>query len=242
MEENNDDIDLDRKDRESSISSVKSIKDDNSAINLDSKSLDEELSLDLPQFTYTKYLPFTWRISHSLFYLLYSCALFGANIWYIRAENFISYNFLSLISHISYFFSTFMEWFHFKRGCIGRANYNSAVKSNINKSLRAKILRSEQGWKYFFSFFASMILIYGNIYYILYNNKNNEDELEKGVIPNFKIWNIYSIGSMINSLAQILKIEKILTEIKQYMAKNDLYYCLIEYFFIFWLFSLWNII
>ena len=43
MVENNDDIVLDRKNGESSISSLKSIKDDNSAINLDSKSLDKEL-------------------------------------------------------------------------------------------------------------------------------------------------------------------------------------------------------
>ena len=78
-----------------------------------------------------------------------------------------------------------------------------------------------------------MILIYGNIYYILYNNKNNEDELEKGVIPNFKFWNIYTIGSMIISLAQILKIEKILTETEQYVIKKDLYYGLIEIFLYF---------
>ena len=78
-----------------------------------------------------------------------------------------------------------------------------------------------------------MILIYGNIYYILYNKKNNEDKLEKEVIPNYEFWNVNAIGSMIISLAQILKIEKILIQTNQYLIKNDLSNCLIEIFLYF---------
>ena len=203
------------------------------SLSYESEPYNDEINLDLPDFSPTKYNSVTWKILHSIFYSLYSFLLFGANILYIKTEYFSSYNFFSLISHISYFFSSFMEWLHFNRGCIVKANYNSVTKSKIDNSLKAKILRSEKGWIYFFSVFASMILIYGNIYYILYNKKNNEDKLEKEVIPNYEFWNVNAIGSMIISLAQILKIEKILIQTNQYLIKNDLSNCLIEIFLYF---------
>ena len=104
------------------VSSKKSVQSRDPIIRWNSEPFDpEELDLDLPQFN-TKYLSFSWKLYHSLLYCFYSLLLFGANIWYIISENFISYNLFSLFSHISYFFSTFMEWFYFKRGCIGKAN------------------------------------------------------------------------------------------------------------------------
>ena len=61
-----------------------------------------------------------------------------------------------------------MEWNHFKRGCIGYSNLNSKLKKNIDKSFKAKILRSEYGLKYFISFMSSIMFIFGNIYFFIF--------------------------------------------------------------------------
>lgn len=220
---------------------LSSIQSDNSTLKsgktaktTQSKPFNKELDFDLPEFTPTKYASSSWKITHSLFYFLYSCAIFASNILFFITENFKTYNIIALFGHICYFISSFLEWFYFKRGCIGYANLNSQVKDNIDYSLKAKILRSEQGWKYFFSFFSSIILIYGNIHYFEYNKNNkSDDENNKGIYPDEDFYNINLVGVMIISLAQILKIDKILIHTRQYMIKNDLSNCLIEIFFYF---------
>ena len=217
----------------SDLSTIKTNKSNQSAKTIQSKPFNKELDLDLPDFSPTKYASAYWKLFHSAFYFLFSGVLFGANISFISTENYIIYNIISLVAHCCYFISSFLEWFYFKRGCIGAANLNSKVKDNIDYSLRARILRSEQGWKYFFSFIASIVLISGNIHYLIYDNKNNEEKDKKGIIPDDNFWNINLVGEMIISLAQILKIEKILTQTRQYMIRNDLANCLIEIFFYF---------
>ena len=216
----------------SSIHSDSTLKSNLTERTIQSKPFNKELDLDLPEFSPTKYASSNFKIPHSIFYFLFSGFLLGSNICYIISNNYSTYNILSLISHTCYFISSFLEWFYYKRGCIGYANLNSRVKENIDKSLKARILRSEQGWKYFFSFFASIILIYGNIFYIMDNIENGKDE-ENGIFPCVEFWNINLIGVMIISLAQILKIAKILTENRQYVIKNDLSKCLIEIFLYF---------
>ena len=137
-----------------------------------SEPFNEEKDLDLPNFTSMKYSEFRWRISHSLTYMIYCILLFISTFFWLEQDDEENdFNSLMLISHIFYFISAFIQWFYFKRGCIGDANYNTQVKKNVVKSFKAKILRSEEGWKYFFSLFASFILILGNIYYISYNKK-----------------------------------------------------------------------
>ena len=215
------------------LSTIKSNKSNQSSNTVLSKPFNKELDLDLPEFSPTKYASPNWKIPHSVFYFLFSGALFGANISFISTENYYTYNIISLVGHCCYFISSFLEWFYFRRGCIGAANLNSKVKDNIDYSLRARILRSEQGWKYFFSIVASIVLICGNIHYFNYNNKNNENEIKKGIFPDDNFWNINLVGSMIISLAQILKIEKILVQTRQYMIQNDLANCFIEIFFYF---------
>ena len=194
----------------------------------------KELDLDLPDFSPTKYAPQKFKCPHCFFYLLYSLILLSSNFCFVFTNNISTFNTLSLISHTCYFISSFLEWGYFKRGCIGFANLNSRVKHNIDKSLKAKILRSEQGCKYFFSFIGSIILILGNLYYLYYNKNNkerNKDSMD--LKPDVEFWNINLIGVMVISLAEILKIEKILTETRQYQIKNDLSNSLIEisYFF-----------
>ena len=192
----------------------------------------EEIDLDLPYFTPTKYAGSLWKTGHSSFFFCFCVFLFGSYFPYMK-KNYELYNVILLISHIAYLLSSFLEWFHFKRGCIGQGNLISNLKSNRDKSCKAKILRSEQGWKYFFSVLGSVVLIFGNIHYFIYNNKNNEEKIKKGIFPDKDYWNINLAGIMIISLAQILKINKILVQTRQYMIQNDLANCLIEIFYYF---------
>ena len=207
--------------REESFISSHSLSSINSSINntFESMPFNEEKDLDLPNFSSTKYNTFGWRIIHTVFYFLYSIFLFLGTILLIIESN--KHNIIMLISHILFFISSFLQWFYYKRGCIGKANYNSGIKHNIDRSSKAKLLRSEEGWKYFFSLMACFLFIFSNIYKCIYDEKDME------------FWNINLVGSMIISLSQILKIEKILTENKQYAVKNDLSNCIIEIFLFF---------
>lgn len=190
-----------------------------------SEPFNEEKDLDLPNFTLTKYNSLNWRLCHSITYFLYGFFLMISSIIsFTEKDSNTDYNTVMLISHIFYFISTFIQWNYFKRGCVTKySNLNSKVKKNIDKSLKARFLRSEEGWKYFFSFFASVDLIYGNIYLFTFGNKKLDPEF----------WNINFIGCMIISLTQILKLEKILTKNKQYFVVNDLSNSLVEIFLFF---------
>jgi hypothetical protein len=191
-----------------------------------SEPFNEEKDLDLPNFSSMKYASFKKRLSHSCTYMIYGLFLLISSFFWIGEiddnKDEEQSNALMLVSHIFYFISTIIQWLYYRRGCIGESNYNSKVKTNIDKSLKARILRSEEGFKYFFSLFACVILIIGNIYYITMCDK-----------PEPEYWNFNLIGCMIISLSQILKLEKILTQNKQYSVVNDLSHSLIEIFMFF---------
>ena len=208
------------------VSDTSTVKSDRSAKTYQSKPFNKELDFDIPYFSPTKYGPCAWKASHCIFYFLFTVTFIASNITFIASHNYDSYNIILLVANAFYCISSSLEWWYFKRGCIGYANLNSKVKDNIDKSLKARILRGEQGWKYFFSFCAAIILVYGNCYYMMYINGKKK-------VPDPEYWNINLIGAMVISLAQILKLEKILMETKQYVIKNDLSNCLIEIFFFF---------
>ena len=180
---------------------------------------EEQFNLDLPYYRSTKYNATSWRHIHCSIYFLFFITFLIDYVLLILKKYYI---YPKLISDISFFAYNFMNWFHFKRGCIGYSNRESYAKTNRDNSLKAKLLRSEYGFKYFFAIIASTILIYGDIYFILFSKKQNPD-----------FWNINFIGLSIISLVQIFKIEKILTNNKQYDVKNDLYNCLVEIFLFF---------
>ena len=181
----------------------------------------EEKDLDLPNFSPTKYNSLCWRLIHSISYFFYTVFLFTSTVChFLKKDNY--YNLIMLVAHCLYFISSLIQWSYYKRGCIGQSNFNSGVKSNIDRSSRAKLLRSEEGWKYFFSLFSSIILIYGNIFLKIFPEDKDTE-----------FWNINLIGSMIISLAQILKLNKILTENKQYVVVNDISNCFVEIFLFF---------
>ena len=165
------------------ISDTSTVRSNRSAKTYTSKPFNKELDFDIPDFSPTKYGPFLWKISHCLFYFLYNLAFIVSNIIFIASNKYEKYNIGLLIAHIFYCISSFLEWWYFKRGCIGYANLNSKLKDNIDKSLKALVLRSEPGWKYFFSFGANMILIYGNIYYIIFIYNSGKE-------PDPEYWNI----------------------------------------------------
>ena len=188
-----------------------------------SEPFNEEKDLDLPYFSPTKYNSLCWRFTHSSTYLLYNMFLFASSIIFFALKNEFLYIIFLLIAHVFYLISASQQWFYYRRGCFTYANYNSKVKANIDKSFKAKVLRAEEGFKYFFSLFASCILIYGNIYYFTLGKQKLEPEF----------WNINLVGTMIICLSQILKLERILTDSKQFSILKNLSLALIEIFMFF---------
>ena len=186
---------------------------------LDSMPFKEELDLDLPNFTPTKYNSDIWKIINCTFYSIFSVGLLVYTIFFLLDKDLIH---TKLVSDISFFLYNLMNWLHYKRGCIGYGNLNSRLKTNIDRSFKAKLLRSEYGVKYFYAIIACFILIYSDIYFILICKEQNPD-----------FWNINLVGLMIISLSQILKLEKILTDNRQYSVKNDLPNCFVEMFLFF---------
>ena len=206
-------------DSKSESSIIKSFESNASQMTYMSQPFNEEKDLDLPNCSSTKYVSFNWKLTHCLFYFFYSLFLLVSTIFWSKdgEDDNRHYNIFLLISHVFYSLSTFMEWSYHFRGCIKPSNLNSIVKENIDKTFKARILRGEEGCKYFFSFLASIILLYGNIYYIVWCDR-----------PDPEYFNINLVGSIIICLSQILKFDKILTQSKQYKVINDLSLCLIE--------------
>ena len=210
-----------REDSFASYNSLSTIKSYNTNQTIESVPFKNEKDLDLPNFTATKYNSFQWKFFHILIYFLFGIFSLVSTFFFLM-DSPKAHLILLLISHILLFLYILMLWIHFRRGCIGSSNLNSAIKDNIDKSCKARILRTEEGLKYFFSLVGALILVYGDIHYKVLDRKEDAD-----------FWNINLIGWIIISLIQILKFEKILTETKQYVVRNDITNCLSEIFLFF---------
>ena len=219
--ENNNKINKPENERQrfESYSSFKSNSSAGSNRTLDSMPFKEELDLDLPNFSPTKYNSDIWKIINCILYSIFSLGLLVYTVFFLLKKDSI---YTKLACDISFFFYNLMNWLHYKRGCIGYSNLNSRLKTNVDKSFKAKFLRSEYGMKYFYPIIACFILIYSDIYFLLISQEQNPD-----------FWNINLAGLMIISLSQILKLEKILTDNRQYSVKNDLPNCFVEIFLFF---------
>ena len=219
--ENNNKINKPENERQrfESYSSFKSNSSAGSNRTLDSMPFKEELDLDLPNFSPTKYNSDIWKIINCILYSIFSLGLLVYTVFFLLRKDSI---YTKLACDISFFFYNLMNWLHYKRGCIGYSNLNSRLKTNVDKSFKAKFLRSEYGMKYFYPIIACFILIYSDIYFLLISQEQNPD-----------FWNINLAGLMIISLSQILKLEKILTDNRQYSVKNDLPNCFVEIFLFF---------
>ena len=206
----------------SDMTSIQSSKSGNTQRSLISQIFNEEKDLDLPNFTSTKYASIPWKISHFLLYFFHNSLLIAStSVWFLKELE--TFNILLMIAHFFYFIATFLQWLYYNRGCLTPANLNTNLKSNVDPSFKAKILRSETGWIYFFSFIAAIILLYGNLFFIIIDNKT--------ILIEF--WNINLVGTMLVSVTQILKIEKALVENRQYKIKNDLSRSIVEIFLFF---------
>ena len=219
--ENNNKINKPENERQrfESYSSFKSNSSAGSNRTLDSMPFKEELDLDLRNFSPTKYNSDIWKIINCILYSIFSLGLLVYTVFFLLRKDSI---YTKLACDISFFFYNLMNWLHYKRGCIGYSNLNSRLKTNVDKSFKAKFLRSEYGMKYFYPIIACFILIYSDIYFLLISQEQNPD-----------FWNINLAGLMIISLSQILKLEKILTDNRQYSVKNDLPNCFVEIFLFF---------
>lgn len=178
---------------------------------------DFSLDIDLPNFQSTKYNPFLWRLAHGTTYFLFSIGFLANSVMKFQKES--KEPIKELISQIAsitgsgmYFISSFMEWYHFRRGCCGKANLNSNLKTNIDKSCKAALYRSEAGIKYFASVLASLIMIGASI--MIFIKKKYETIEKKSNI-------LFLIAVSIMFIAQIGKTQRILKKTKQYTFRKD---------------------
>ena len=175
----------------------------------------KNLDLDLPNFTPTKYNKTGWKIIHFFTYFL-----FGLLYLLTQLNNLFQIlkkyqEIISIVGSFSYLLSSFLEWRHFRRGCCGKSNLNYQIKGNIDKSFSAKMKRSEIGLKYFLNIIVTIILLVNDILHIFFSND--------------LIYYILMItGMALLVITQLLKIEKILTNTKQYQVKNDLSNSIVE--------------
>ena len=123
------------------------------------------------------------------------------------------------IGSLCYLISSFIEWSHFKRGCCGQSNLNNQIKKNIDQSFMSKMKRSEIGVKYFSNVIVSMILLISYTLKVILKDK----DLYKQLFPIFVL-----LGMSLLVITEIFKIEKTLTNTKQYRVKNDISNSMVE--------------
>ena len=187
----------------------------------------DNLDLDIPNFSPPRYKKSGWKFAHSCFLLLFS-VLFAISAPFVTVKV-KTYHILLLLAHICLVIATLIEWSYFNRGCIGDANLNSRLKSNIDQSFRAKVLRGESGLKYTICLFSSLILLVADIINLA-TSQIKMSKMETQIILDY--FNIF--GMMSIALAQIMKLEKMLNEgNKISYIEYDFLKSLFEIFFFF---------
>ena len=131
-------------------------KDENNVSNI-SLTKQDKLDPDFPNFTSTKRLSINWRTTHFLFHLFFSiCFISFPIVILFYNERYITL--IYIMGSIFKLICTFMEWWHYKRGCCGYSNLNSKTKTNIDKSFKAKLQRAKTGLFYFILLLISVII------------------------------------------------------------------------------------
>ena len=153
-------------------------------------------------------------------YLMFGTCYLISEIYSLKKskKSFIN-DILFSIGSLCYLISSLIEWSHFKRGCCGQSNLNNQIKKNIDQSFMSKMKRSEIGVKYFFNVIVSMILLISYTLKVIFKDK----DLYKKLFPIFGL-----LGMSLLVITEILKIEKTLTNTKQYRVKNDLSNSMVE--------------
>ena len=164
----------------------------------------DNLDLDIPNFSPTRFKKSNWKMTHSCCCFLFSI-FYGISAVFIYRKDENTYFVLLAFAHIFLIISTLIEWCNFKRGCIGEANLNTKLKKNVDQSMKAKILRSEYGLIYFISCMAALMLFIGDaIHYFSEEIKLSKTDIEI-ILVYFNVF-----GMMTLALSQIMKINKIL--------------------------------
>lgn len=188
----------------------------------------DNLDLDIPNFSPPKYKKNGWKLSHSCSYILF-VVFYPISTAFIYQRDSSKYDILLRVSHISFIIATLVEWFYFKKGCIGESNLNSKLKKNVDQSWKAKILRAEYGIIYFISFLAACILLTGDLILYFSDSINLSFRDIKIIIKYFNLF-----GMMTLALSQIMKINKLLNlENKISYIKTDFSKSLFEIIFFF---------
>ena len=153
-------------------------------------------------------------------YLMFGTCYLISEIYSLKKseKSFIN-DILYSIGSLCYLISSLIEWSHFKRGCCGQSNLNNQIKKNIDQSFMSKMKRSEIGVKYFSNVIVSMILLISYTLKIIFKDK----DLYKQLFPIFVLF-----GMSLLVITEIFKIEKTLTNTKQYRVKNDISNSMVE--------------
>ena len=183
----------------------------------------ECLDIDEPNFTLTKRLSFKWKTIHFIFHLLFSISYTSFPIVYVIIQHEQPPTLLLLIyivGSICKVVYAFMEWWHFKRGCCGDSNLNSKVKTNIDQSCKAKLIRMKVGLLYFIILIISTII---TVNFVLWC-------IVKEEIVNDTLYNVFMCGMIGFTVVQVMKNERIVQPTKQYQIKNDMSNLFVEWF------------
>lgn len=183
----------------------------------------ECLDIDEPNFTLTKRLSFKWKAIHFVFHLLFSISYTSFPIVYVIIQYEQPPTLLLLmyiVGSICKVVYAFMEWWHFKRGCCGDSNLNSKVKTNIDQSCKAKLIRMKVGLLYFIILVISTII---TVNFVLWC-------IVKDEIVNDTLYDVFMYGMIGSTVVQVMKNERIVQPTKQYQIKNDMSNLLVEWF------------
>ena len=188
-----------------STHAINSINSDNS----------KRLNLDVPDFQLTKYNSAEWVFMHWLTYLLFAVFFMIIPLYEIKSINKKDkpIQALKLSGIISLLISSFIEWTHYTRGCISPSNLNTVVKSNIDQSCYAKLMRMKLGLVYFTSIIGSVVLLCSCIF------TDNEDHFITAAMVIFVVVSVF-------------KIDKVVSPTKQYSCLNDLSNVFIHFLFL----------
>ena len=164
----------------------------------------ERINLDIPDYQPTKYNSTEWVFMHWLSYLLFSISFMVIPLYEFSSKD-IPFEF-KIFATLCLLTSSTIEWTHYIRGCLTPSNLNSIVKSNIDQSCYAKLMRMKLGLIYFTSVIGSIVLLCS---FLLEHYEKYEDYF-------------ITTTMVILLFASVFKLDKVVSPTKQYSCLNDL--------------------
>ena len=189
----------------------------NSAINSVSNDNTDRLYLDVPDFQLTKYNSVGWIFLHLLTYSSFAVSFLIIPLYEIQVESNPQLSSLTLFATVCLLMSSLIEWSHYTRGCIAPSNLNTVIKSNIDQSCYAKLMRMKTGIVYFAFVIGSSVLLCGCVL------------KEK----NLSISKYFILAAMvILAVVSVFKVDLVVSPTKQYACLNDLSNVFVHFLFL----------